>query len=238
MLGIWAVCQCLIKMLVVAGITGSIGCGKSTVTRLLGEMGALTLDADQLAKEILAPGTKALQEVVARFGEGILIPGAQPYLNRSLLAKQVFADPDARRELEAIVHPRVFQKMAATLARWDQETLATSGQIVALEIPLLLETNSDALCDVIVVVTCQDQQLKRLQTRQGFQATCQQNIITQQMPELQKCQRAHWIINNSGTPADTMEQTQRLWAFMQTRLQTTPLSWAWPIQWKPHIVSV
>ncbi|MEO5333063.1 MAG: dephospho-CoA kinase [Magnetococcus sp. YQC-5] len=219
-------------MLFITGITGSIGCGKSTVTQMLGALGARILDADQLAREVVGPGTTGLQAVVARFGSDILLHASspQPVLDRRLLAERVFDNPKARQDLEAIIHPRVYHSMAATLARWEQESNPDTFPIVALEIPLLLENNADALCDLIVVVACGDRQWERLQARNGMSATSKKNIILQQLPESSKKKRAHWIIDNDGDLSMTMDQTKRLWDAIQERVrQQAPQ--AWPAQW-------
>lgn len=223
-------------MLFITGVTGSIGCGKSTVTQMLGVLGARILDADQLARDVVAPGTQGLQAVVARFGSDILdhASSPQPVLNRRLLAERVFDNPKARQDLEAIIHPRVYHSMAATLARWEQGSTPGMCLVVALEIPLLMETNVDSLCDLIVVVACGDRQWERLQSRMGMSATSKKNIILQQLPENTKKKRAHWIVDNNGDLSATKDQTKRLWDDIQERIQQQ-LPQAWPAQWHPFL---
>ncbi|MBF0428820.1 MAG: dephospho-CoA kinase [Magnetococcales bacterium] len=218
--------------LFIIGLTGSIGCGKSTVTRFLGEMGALTLEADQLARDVLAPGTPGLQAVVNRFGADLLTE--EQHLNRRLLAERAFATPQARQDLEAIVHPFVFQNMAAMLTQWER--LPITHAVVVLEIPLLMETHSEALCDQIVVVTCGEAQWSRLQTRVGMSDVSKKNIIAQQLREEEKCQRAHWIIDNSGEQDDTIRQTQLLWQKIHQIGGNTQKIGAWPVQWQPFLL--
>ncbi|MBF0125639.1 MAG: dephospho-CoA kinase [Magnetococcales bacterium] len=218
-------------MICVVGVTGSMGCGKSSVTRLLGEMGALTLDADQLAREILAPGTPGLQAVVSRFGGALLTETDPPRLNRSLLAETVFADPAARRDLEAIVHPGVYRSMGATLARWERDQPAGAPLIAALEIPLLLETGAGSLCDLIVVVACKERQWERLQSRTGMSASIQEKVMEQQLPEAEKCRLAHWVIDNSHDWASTVSQAERLWLDLRSRCLDGRSPRAWPTRW-------
>ncbi|MBF0192525.1 MAG: dephospho-CoA kinase [Magnetococcales bacterium] len=220
-------------MLFILGITGSIGCGKSTVTRLFGQMGARTLDADLLARNALAPGSPALAAVAETFGADLLVgdgPPATRGLDRSLLAQRIFSDPARRRQLEAIVHPAVFRAMAALLAEWDQSIPPDTRTVAALEIPLLLETGSAALCDGIVVVTCGDRQNERLAQRPGLSETTRQQIIAQQLPEAVKCQQAHWIIDNRHDPAGLSAQLLPVWNAILTR--KPPAQPAWPSQWR------
>ncbi|MBF0272551.1 MAG: dephospho-CoA kinase [Magnetococcales bacterium] len=225
-------------MLFILGITGSIGCGKSTVTRLFGQMGARTLDADLLARNALDPGSPALAEVTKAFGADLLTgdgPPATRRLDRSLLAQRIFSDPARRRQLEAIVHPAVFRAMAATLAEWDRSTPPDTRTIAALEIPLLLETGSAALCDGIVVVACGDHQNERLAQRPGLSETTRQQIIAQQLPEAVKCRQAHWIIDNRHDPAELSTQLLPVWATILA--QKSPIQPAWPLQWRSFLNS-
>ncbi|MBF0296910.1 MAG: dephospho-CoA kinase [Magnetococcales bacterium] len=210
----------------VLGITGSIGCGKSSVTRLLGELGAITLDADRLAREILAPGTPGLAAVVARFGGEILSATPPGQLDRRALAERVFADPAARRDLEAIVHPGVYRAMAEALAGQGDPVVA------ALEIPLLMETNADVLCDLIVVVACGDRQWERLANRAGMSEASLRNVMAQQLPEAEKRRRAHWIIDNGGDPEATARQVRHLWDEVLRRAGERNAERAWPARWR------
>ncbi|MEO5347309.1 MAG: dephospho-CoA kinase [Magnetococcus sp. YQC-9] len=217
-------------MLYLLGITGSIGCGKSTVTRHLGELGALTLDADQLARQVLAPGSPALDLVAERFGADLITP--ERALNRALLADRVFSDPEKRQALEAIVHPQVFMAMATVLERWEADCMPGERRMVALEIPLLFETNSDTLCDGIAVVICGEQQHDRLAQRPNLSAATRQNIIAQQLPEARKLKRAHFILDNRLDPTSLLSQVRLLWERLQTPIM--PENPAWPGQWHPY----
>ncbi|MBF0212891.1 MAG: dephospho-CoA kinase [Magnetococcales bacterium] len=223
-------------MLTILGVTGSIGCGKSTVTRLLGELGAHTLDADLAARQALAPGSPILARVADAFGADLLLGEGPPEtrtLDRVRLAERIFADPDQRRRLEALVHPQVFRTLAMTLHQWDLATPAASHAIAALEIPLLFETGSDSLCDAILVVTCGERQQERLASRHTLSPTTRQQIIAQQWPEIRKCQRADFIIDNGSTPDQLSAQLQPIWETLRRR--SDDRSPAWPHQWLSHL---
>ncbi|MBF0162914.1 MAG: dephospho-CoA kinase [Magnetococcales bacterium] len=217
-------------MLYLLGITGSIGCGKSTVTRMLGQLGALTLDADQLARQALAPGSPLLDRVAERFGADLLSP--EGILNRAMLAERVFSDPGQRRALEGLIHPHVFSSMATSLEQWEAQSRPGQCRIVALEIPLLFETGSESLCDSIAVVTCGDRQEQRLAERTNLPPTTRQNIIAQQLPESIKQQRADWILDNRRDPVNLLSQIRDLWERLTGQIPSE--NTAWPGQWNAY----
>jgi dephospho-CoA kinase len=136
-------------MTVILGLTGSFGSGKSTVARMLRELGVPVIDADELAREVVEPGTPGLDEIRQAFGEGVL--DEEGRLERKRMAEIIFADEAARRRLNAIVHPRVGQGIAAFLAS------NAGAPLVALEIPLLLEGGRRAPVDKVVVVTTSEE---------------------------------------------------------------------------------
>jgi dephospho-CoA kinase len=126
------------------GLTGGIGAGKSTVARRLAEHGATIVDADALAREVLAPGTEGLAAVTARFGAGVLRPDGS--LDRAALARVAFADDDSRRALEAITHPRIADRTAELFAA------AAEDAVVVHDVPLLVEKGMAARYQLVVVV--------------------------------------------------------------------------------------
>ncbi|MCL5677221.1 MAG: dephospho-CoA kinase, partial [Firmicutes bacterium] len=130
----------------VIGLTGGIASGKSTVTAMLRELGARVIDSDVLAREVVAPGTPGLREVVAAFGPGVLTPEGE--LDRKKLAGLVFGDGEARARLNAIVHPRVRERLAGELERAAGDGLP----VVVLDVPLLIETGLRELCQQVWVV--------------------------------------------------------------------------------------
>ena len=143
------------------GLTGGIGSGKSTVTAALGELGALVIDADQLAREVLAPGSDGLQAVVERFGPGVL--AADGSLDRPALASAVFGDESARRDLEAITHPRIAERTAQLMAQ------APADKIVVHDVPLLVEKRMGSAYHLVIVVDAhQATRLERLVQQRGM----------------------------------------------------------------------
>jgi dephospho-CoA kinase len=156
------------------GITGPIGCGKSTVAGWLAETGAVVVDADRLAREVTAPGEPALAAIAARFGERFL--RGDGTLDRPALGRLVFADPAALRDLEAIVHPAVRPRIAAAVAAAE----GAGSDIVVIEAIKLVEAGYAAECDEVWLVTCSpDVQRERLVSRGLDDATAAERIAAQ-----------------------------------------------------------
>ncbi len=191
----------------VVGLTGGIATGKSTVARMLAEAGAHVVDADLLAREVVAPGRPAWEAIVARFGRGVLLADGQ--IDRERLAAIVFHDPDQRRALDRIVHPAVFEAMAQRLA--VLETQDPEG-VAILDIPLLFETGMDGnLAEVILVYAPEAVQHQRLMQRNGLSAEAAAARIKAQLPIEEKRRRAGVVIDNSGRLEATRAQVARLW---------------------------
>ncbi len=196
-------------------LTGGIGTGKSYCLRKLGELGAPTIDADILARQAVAPGTTGFHQVVARFGTTILTPDGS--LDREALGAIVFGDADARRALEAIVHPVVYR----AIGRWF-EGLARAGHtpVAVADIPLLFETGRERDFDAVVVTSCPvDVQKQRLMARNGMSEEEAGRRIGSQMPLEEKAARADYVIDTSGTFEDTDRRVRDVW----TRLNATGL---------------
>ncbi|MBF0453334.1 MAG: dephospho-CoA kinase [Magnetococcales bacterium] len=222
------------RQLFIVGITGSMGCGKSAVTRLFSRLGARTLDADQLARQIMEPGEPGWQEVVAAFGEETLMDGESSGQNRPLDRKKlgilVFSDPQKRALLESIIHPKVEAAQAEVLYRWEREQSRDSDRIVVMEIPLLFESGADHRCDLTVTVTCGQQQMQRLSNRRGMSEQVKQAAIARQLSESEKIERADRTIDNGKSWKETEREVERLWQEV-TLLANKPGSRVWPSHW-------
>jgi dephospho-CoA kinase len=156
------------------GLTGPIGCGKSTVASWLGELGAVVIDADEVAREVVARGTPELDAVVREFGREMLLPTGD--LDRPRLGRLVFADPEALRRLEAIIHPAVRPRILAAMAEAD----AAGAPAVVVEAIKLVEGGLAALCDEVWLVVCDGaEQRSRLNGRGLAPDQAQQRIATQ-----------------------------------------------------------
>lgn len=182
------------------GLTGGIACGKSTVGRMLEELGACRIDADELAHRVLR-GREVARRVVQRWPRVATPAGG---IDRRRLGEIVFADPGERRALEAIVHPPVRELLRRELA-------AARGAVVVAEVPLLFEAGLEGWFDRIWVVTATpEQQLARL-TAQGLSPDQAHRRLAAGLPPAQKARRAHRIIDNSGSLERTRSQVERLW---------------------------
>jgi dephospho-CoA kinase len=187
------------------GLTGGIGSGKSTAARMLRERGAVVFDADVLAREAVAPGTEGHRAVVERFGADVLAPGGE--LDREALAAVVFADPAARRDLEAIVHPEVRRLFAE-----GSEAYRDTDRVVVLSAPLLVETGMHSAFDVLVVVAVHEQvQVERLMRDRGMSEDEIRARIDAQAPLEDKAAVADILLDNEGSPEDLERQVDRIW---------------------------
>jgi len=187
------------------GLTGGIGSGKSTVAEMLTARGAVVIDADALAREVVEPGTPGFEAVVAAFGEAIVAPDGG--LDRSALASIVFADPGRRAQLEAIVHPAVARRVAEIAA-----THAETDDVVVLDSPLLIETGRHRDVELVIVVSAEtDTQIQRLVTRGMDEADARARLASQ-MPLAEKAEVADVVLDNEGTLDDLEGQVDRLWS--------------------------
>ena len=191
---------------IVIGLTGGIASGKSTVAAMFAELGAAIVSADAIAREVVEPGEPALEEIRAAFGPEVLLPDGR--LDRRRLGAIVFADPERRRRLEAILHPRIRARM-----REQIEAAAGTGRPVVAEIPLLFESPaSRALVDVTVVVYVdREQQLARLISRDGLTPAEAEARLAAQLPLEEKARLADYVIDNRGQLEHTRAQVVRVW---------------------------
>jgi len=187
---------------IVAGLTGGIATGKSTVSNFLSDAGARIIDADKIAREVVKQGTPAYDEIRAFFGDEILMPNGD--IDRERLGDIIFNDSDKKKRLDAIVHPRVFERSAALIA---EIAAREPGAVVILDIPLLLEANMDRdLAEVIVVYVPEALQLQRLMARDGIDEKAAMARIRSQMPIEEKRKRATRVIDNSGSRSACRQQ--------------------------------
>ncbi len=201
------------------GLTGNIGCGKSTVGRMLAERGAAVRDADQVTREVMRPGDPAYHAIVDAFGPTLLTAPGGP-IDRTALGRIVFADQAKLRQLEQIVHPAT----RAQILRWldDEETRAASSNrrpVAVLDAVKLIESGYPALCDAVWVVVCDpEEQVRRLVESRGMLPADARQRIAAQPPQAAKVATADIVIDNSGTPAETEAQVEAAWRAIQARL--------------------
>jgi dephospho-CoA kinase len=188
------------------GLTGGIASGKSLVAADLAARGAIVIDADVLARQVVEPGTPALAAIVERFGRQVLTDGQ---LDRSRLSEIVFADPLARRDLERIVHPAVRARAV------ELERAADGAAVVVHVIPLLVETGQQQNFDFVVTVDVdQEAQIQRLRARNGFSRAEAEARIAAQATREDRRAAADVVLDNTGTLARLSDQIAALWAVL------------------------
>jgi dephospho-CoA kinase len=193
------------------GLTGGIGSGKSTVARLLEKLGAVVFDADLLAREAVEPGTPGHAAVIERFGADVLAPGGE--LDREALASIVFADPAARRDLEQIVHPEVRRLFAE-----GSEAYRDTDRVVVFSAPLLVETGMHTAFEVLVVVSATvATQIERLMRQRGMSEPSIRARIDAQAPLEDKAAVADYLVDNEGSLDELESQVEQLWNDLSTR---------------------
>jgi dephospho-CoA kinase len=201
--------------MLVVGLTGGIGSGKSTVAALLAGHGAVILDADAMTHEVQAPGGPAYQPIVDRFGPEILLPDGT--LDRPALAKIVFADRAALADLNAIVHPEVGKLMAARLAA-EQD----SDRVVVLDVPLLVESGRLQTAGNIVVDCPEEIAVRRLVELRGMDEEDVRRRIAAQATRDERRARADYVIVNDGSREQLRERVAAAWAWVQELARTSP----------------
>jgi dephospho-CoA kinase len=197
--------------MLLVGLTGGIGSGKSTVARMLEGRGAIVFDADARAREAVEPRSPGHDAVVQRFGANVLLPGGE--LDREALASVVFADPAARRDLEAIVHPEVRRLFAEGC-----EAYRDTDRIVVFSAPLLVESGMHSAFDVLVLVSAPvETQMERLLRDRGMREDQIRARIDAQAPLEEKAAVADVIVDNEGRLQDLEVQVDRLWDELRDR---------------------
>lgn len=195
------------------GLTGGIASGKSTVARMLVELGAVHVDFDVLAHEVEAPGRPAWRELVAAFGQGIL--NADETINRAVLGELVFRDTARREALNAIVHPAVFAAWRRQLGEIEE---TAPHAVVLADVPLLFEVGAEGMVDLVLLVYIPPaEQIRRLMARNGYSRPEAEARLASQMPIDAKLVRADIVIDNRGTVAETRERTAAVWEELRQR---------------------
>ncbi|MEV3979940.1 dephospho-CoA kinase [Nonomuraea sp. NPDC050227] len=186
------------------GLTGGIGSGKSEVSRRLSARGAVVIDADKIAREVVEPGTVGLSRVVAAFGEGVLRPDGS--LNRERLGAVVFADPDRLAALNAIVHPLVGERVA------ELQGQAADDAIVVYDVPLLVENKLAPMYDVVIVVDAADEvRIRRLADHRGMPEADAKARIAAQASREDRLAAADLVIPNEGSLDDLEARVDEVW---------------------------
>lgn len=199
----------------VIGLTGGIASGKSKVAAILQQLGAPVVDADVLARQVVEPGSPALAEIAARFGPDIL--DSSGGLDRKKLGALVFADDQARRDLERIIHPRIAKAGRDAIARHA----AQGAQIVIYEAALLVENQAHAWLDGLIVVSVPPAlQLERLMARDHLDRASAEARLAAQLPLADKVAVADHVIDNSGTLEQTRAQVSELWERLRKGIST------------------
>ena len=204
--------------MIIAGLTGGIATGKSLVANRLAGHGAIIIDADKIAHEVVAKGKPAWEEIVQEFGEEYLLSDGE--IDRKALGRTVFADPARRDILNHIVHPRVFEEISRAIAA-AVENHDTPDPVIILDVPLLFETKMDVdLPEVIVVFAPVETQLARLSARDDLSEEDAMARINAQLPIAEKREKADYVIDNSGTVEDTLQQVDTLYHTLKSKAET------------------
>jgi dephospho-CoA kinase len=190
----------------VIGLTGGIGSGKSTVSRLLGEMGAVVLDADKVGHQAYQPGTETWKDLVAAFGEDIIAPDST--IDRRKLGEIVFSDPEALVRLNRIVHPRMFDMMKARIEEYNGQGV----EVVVLEAAILLEANWTPLVDEVWVTVASDLTVvQRTRERTGLPEEQIRARIRSQLSNEERTKQAKVVITNDGDMEELRAKVDELW---------------------------
>jgi dephospho-CoA kinase len=199
--------------MLLVGLTGGIGAGKSTVARLLADRGAVVFDADDFARQAVQPGTPGHARVLAEFGAEAATPSGQ--LDREWLGQRVFTDADARRRLEAITHPEVARLFAEAIAPFRN-----TDRVVVYAVPLLVENQLEQGFDVVVVVSAPETvRVARLAAERGMTEQTVRERVAAQVSDEARERVAHFVIRNEGSEEDLERQVDSLWSELARRAQ-------------------
>lgn len=199
------------------GLTGGIASGKSTVSRHLAQLGAIIIDADQIARDVVAPGKPALGEIVREFGKDMLLPDGS--LNRAALGKLVFGNTAIRERLNQITHPQIRADILEIISRYQGGNLQGKdylNEVVIIDAPLLIEAGYTSIVEAVWLVAVDEEtQIKRLMIRDGYTRAEAEARLKSQMSLQNKLAFANQVIDNSGTVEQTIAQVNELWDKLQ-----------------------
>lgn len=188
--------------MLIVGLTGGIGSGKSTAASIFADLGAVVIDADQIAREVVAPGSPAVAKIAERFGSDVVVNGA---IDREKLAQIVFADPAARADLEGITHPLVRKRFEEILAQQDPDA------VIIYDIPLLFESKLEGAYDVIVTIEAPlDIRRERLLARGLLPSQIDQRMAAQVSDEVRR-EGSDLVIVNDGETSSLREAISQIW---------------------------
>jgi len=191
--------------MLLVGLTGGLGAGKSTVARMLADRGAILVDADELARRALEPGSRAYRQVGDLFGDEVVTASGE--LDRAAIAATVFSDPERRRALESIVHPEVFRMLAETV-----EARRGTEDIIVFDAPLIVETGFHEACDVVVVVTAlEEDRVARTVRNRGMTADQARARIGAQIGDAEREAVADVVIRNDSDVDQLEARVDDLW---------------------------
>jgi len=188
--------------MLVVGLTGGIGAGKSMVAQFFAELGALVIDADQLARMVIERGTEGFAEVLLRFGDDVITNGD---VDRKKLAEVIFHDDSARKDLEAIIHPRVQALFSEAVEDLDE------GDVLIYEIPLLVETGAAEKFDYVITVESELELRKARLLKRGLYISQIEKRIAAQASSESREEVADWVIHNDSDEDSLLRQVENLW---------------------------
>jgi dephospho-CoA kinase len=199
--------------MLLVGLTGGLGAGKSTVARMLAERGAVVVDADRLAARALEPGTPAYERVCDLFGDDVVMEDGR--LDRAAIAARAFDDPERRAALESIIHPEVFRGLAEKV-----EQLRSTDEVVVFDVPLLVETGFHDAVDMVVVVTAEeDTRVGRAARSRGMTEGDARARIAVQAPPAEQAAAADVVIRNDGDLGDLERDVDAMWSDLRARAE-------------------
>ena len=197
--------------MLLAGLTGGIGSGKTTVGKMFADLGAIVFDADDLAREVVRSGTRGYAAVVELFGSDVLLPSGE--LDRAALAGRVFSDNVERRELESVLHPEIFRALRERLG-----PLRKTERIVIFEAVLLIESGFDEECDMVISVEAPEElRLSRALAQSLRSEEDVRSRMAAQVSEEIRAARSDAVISNEGTQEGLREQVEQIWFELQSR---------------------